>query len=655
MRTIFSAAFLCVCLGVAPHPVKALDDGSLQGRYFFVQLEVSASGNVVSGARNAGGRLEFDGAGGCSYTGEMATDASNFAPIAGDCAYEVDAGGNVVFTSPLQNQLVVNARLAADATVLLGSTTETSGDTFDFFAAVRAATGLVPPSLGGLYTGALFGLEGADVFQVMTNFVTLEADGEGVFSTVTVTGETLGAGRTTTSLDGSTYQLRADGTFSASFGDGTATFPAALNLLVSQDGNFVIGYSPGGLRDVFVAIKSHTGPVTGFDGAYWIAELTFDGLEFSSASGAILADSDDFVGQGSVFVSERIHVEGGALDFTGLNYFALDQGTGWFANRELEDETNMGLGVTGARQRANAMVGAQLGARPVGLPASEDAGIFFAVRAPDFDEQGLFVNPAGIVNGASFALLPNPIAPGEIVAVFGSGFTRPPGQVVASELPLPAGLAGLSAKVNGLEAALFFVSGSQFNLQVPFGVSGDLATIEVTGDSETATAVVPLAPTSPGVFSVLALQSVQSALITHADGALVTLGRPAAAGETVIIYLTGLGEFDRPLATGAPNPGLAGDGIVRTADAPIGVLFNRSPAEVLFAGGTPGFAGLNQINVTIPFDAITLDNTPVAVSTSNAFHDQVDIPIVGAAAALSERGRSSPRQGQTLPPRARLR
>ncbi len=87
--------------------------------------------------------------------------------------------------------------------------------------------------------------------------------------------------------------------------------------------------------------------------------------------------------------------------------------------------------------------------------------------------------------------------------------------------------------------------------------------------------------------------------------------------------MTGLGEFDQPVAMGAPNPGLAGDGIVRVIDAPIEVWFNRSLAEVLFAGGTPGFAGLNQINATIPIAAITLENAPVAISTSTAFHDRL--------------------------------
>jgi len=50
-------------------------------------------------------------------------------------------------------------------------------------------------------------------------------------------------------------------------------------------------------------------------------------------------------------------------------------------------------------------------------------------------------------------------------------------------------------------------------------------------------------------------------------------------------------------------------------------------ATVLFSGLAPGFPGLYQLNVTIPMALSSAGNFPLAISTANAFHDQVYIPV----------------------------
>ena len=79
-------------------------------------------------------------------------------------------------------------------------------------------------------------------------------------------------------------------------------------------------------------------------------------------------------------------------------------------------------------------------------------------------------------------------------------------------------------------------------------------------------------------------------------------------------------------------------------------------AQTHFAGGTPGFAGLYQINATIPLDVPAGTNVPLAIVTGNAFHDQVDIPIQGQANALRGEAPAPARKLNTpVPPRARIR
>jgi uncharacterized protein (TIGR03437 family) len=69
---------------------------------------------------------------------------------------------------------------------------------------------------------------------------------------------------------------------------------------------------------------------------------------------------------------------------------------------------------------------------------------------------------------------------------------------------------------------------------------------------------------------------------------------PATAGEIITIYCTGLGAVNPPVATGA-GPTAAAQTVI-----PVQVSIGGTPAEVFYAGVTPGFAGLYQINAQVP-------------------------------------------------------
>jgi uncharacterized protein (TIGR03437 family) len=96
-----------------------------------------------------------------------------------------------------------------------------------------------------------------------------------------------------------------------------------------------------------------------------------------------------------------------------------------------------------------------------------------------------------------------------------------------------------------------------------------------------------------------------SSIITHADGSPVSATSPATPGEEVVAYAVGLGQTTPPLVTGQ----------LVTAAAPtvttFGLDFNFHPNALpskplpsapppVYAGATPGFVGLYQVNFVVP-------------------------------------------------------
>src|SRR5262249_25026851 len=134
----------------------------------------------------------------------------------------------------------------------------------------------------------------------------------------------------------------------------------------------------------------------------------------------------------------------------------------------------------------------------------------------------------------------------------------------------------------------------QINAQVPLECPGAgvmTATVNVGGQVSTQTFV--MAPAAPGIFTVNASGTGDGGIL-HANNTLVNTQNPARAGETVVIYATGLGASTPAFATGA----VANQS--NTSAMAIAVTIGGRDAAVVFHGRTQGFVGLDQINVTVP-------------------------------------------------------
>jgi uncharacterized protein (TIGR03437 family) len=187
--------------------------------------------------------------------------------------------------------------------------------------------------------------------------------------------------------------------------------------------------------------------------------------------------------------------------------------------------------------------------------------------------------------GNAFSFKPQ-ISPGAFASVFGTGFglaTISP----AATPNLPTSAGGVSVTVNGLASALSYVSAGQINFQVPWETAVGTASVVVTVNGGPSNALsVPVVSAGPGLYSVA----------ENADFSLNTPSNAAAAGSTIIAYLTGSGPVNPTPADGAPSPSNPLAQATSTVTATIGT----ATAQVSFVGLTPGTVGLLQANIVIP-------------------------------------------------------
>ena len=606
-----SAALVCVSLaGLLAAPVisaQTLSNQSLSGKFFFryVSIGSDSSGNATD-PRSLLGTITFDGVGGYSFTGQQVAGGAAAASATGTGAYSVDAAGDVTMDSPIRTGDKVNARISAEA--LIGSGTETTDNTFDMLVAVPAPTGAA--TLTGPYWVVTLEFPGGLVANARNTFFSMNSAGIGQLAAISVYGHAatlLSGAPTTQQVTGATYSVTSDGTGTLSFG--TASTSALLsggkNVYLSADGNVLIGGSTtAGSHDIMIGVKALANPTaSSWNGTMWTA-----GLRYESATGqpAWLEHTGSLAARvaSSTTIYQRLKALGaGTTDFTAVNPYTLN--TAGSLTVELSE---VGLGAGGTFVEA-------------AIDPTDPGGfeIDFGAPVTALSGSGVFLNPQGVASAASFAPAGNPISPGEFIALFGTGLAKS-NQTAAP--PYPATLNGVTVLIDGKAAPIYFVSAGQINCLVPYSTAGATATIVVqNGGANSNTVTVPVAVTSPGIYS-LDQSGTGAGAIEHASGAVVNAANPAVAGETVVVFLTGMGAVAPTIADGTASTGNP----QHQTTLPT-VYVADQQATVNFSGLTPGFPGLYQLNVIIPLSLSSTGSLPLAVGTANAFHDQVYVVV----------------------------
>ncbi len=229
------------------------------------------------------------------------------------------------------------------------------------------------------------------------------------------------------------------------------------------------------------------------------------------------------------------------------------------------------------------------------------------------------------------------VAGGEIVSLFVQGVgDRLTGPVVATSLPLPTVLAGISVTLSSLLApssvAVPIVSvvpvrtclnppdplASTCSKYVAVRIQLPENLPRNAPDSSETSLVVAENGVAGGRFDMsVAPDAVHVVAITHGDGTSASLQAPARVGEELVIWAYGLGTTTPSVPAGqaSPTPAAATQNVFRLNfdyrpnSPPYGTLMMPAACatmptcpqvQPLFSGLTPGYAGLYQVNFVVP-------------------------------------------------------
>jgi uncharacterized protein (TIGR03437 family) len=172
-----------------------------------------------------------------------------------------------------------------------------------------------------------------------------------------------------------------------------------------------------------------------------------------------------------------------------------------------------------------------------------------------------------VVNAATFT---RGIAPGGILAIFGTGLSAPGGATAVD--------------MDGVAATVLWASAFQINAQVPPGIAPGVHTLRVRSVYGVAQQSVGVSAIAPAIF--LVGNSGMGAVLNQ-DFSMNGPANPLPRGQVLVVYATGLGAVAR-------------QGQLSVTTAPVTAVVNGQELPVEFSGLAPGYVGLYQVNVPIP-------------------------------------------------------
>jgi uncharacterized protein (TIGR03437 family) len=181
--------------------------------------------------------------------------------------------------------------------------------------------------------------------------------------------------------------------------------------------------------------------------------------------------------------------------------------------------------------------------------------------------QDVSFQASSVVNAATFT--PG-IAPGGLMTIFGTGL-------------FGAG-AATAVDMDGSSLRLLYSSPFQVNAEVPLTTLPGVHTLRIQSAFGSAQQQVTVSETAPEIFL---LGNPAVGAVVNQDNSLNRPSNPLPRGQALVIYATGLGRVTT-------------NGQLSATQAAVTAVLNSVELPAIFAGLTPGYVGLYQVNVIVP-------------------------------------------------------
>ena len=590
-------------------------NGMLNGTYYFrhvtYQLSSAATGALYD-AMALYGTVAFDGAGKYSMNATLIdgrTGQLQRGAISG--SYSIASSGHGFLSSPLFTGDSIYGSVNAQG-IFVGSGTENLNGYNDLLvAAPLASPQPTASSFKGSYSLGYMDLSSGTPTSTIGGMLTMNPDGAGNLGTVGFVGYVGQSAKGVQSLTNVKYIFSGGAAVVTFPNSNTALFAGQYYLYFSPDGNFVFGGSPNSF-DMIVGVR--TGASTpNLSGLYYEAGLDEDVSTLTTLGYASL---DGFYGSlsahaGTIVGHQRL-----------LDVFNSSPSDDTYS----ESYTVPSSGIYNS-PAMNYVVGNGI---RIGSGIGPYLGISVALQAPAMNTglstTGVFLDPTGIVNAGSYAPFTAGIAPGELLNLWGANLAS--GSHVASSIPFPTTLGNVQVTINNIPAPIYYAYPNVLAVVVPYGVTGSIATVQVFNNNVASNTVTAwIAKTAPGVLTQTS-DGLGYGDAVHLDGSLVNAKNPAQIGETVSVYLTGLGAVTPTIADGAAGP----TNPLANATGAIAAYIDGVQATVGYSGLAPQLAGLYQINLTVPA-GLTAGDKSLGIAGPDAYTSECQIAIGTPAAA----------------------
>ena len=580
------------------------------------------------------GTVTFDGGGHYSIAGTTLDSSAASAALNVSGTYAIGSNGTGYVSNPL-NPTDPNIVMygAVSQGIYTGSSTESQQENVtmnDIFIAIPAGSPPSNASFTSPYQTGLLDFTGANSAAVKNALFELTPNGQGQFGSISLTGQAANqnASSLTQTISGATYSFNSDGSATltipvpSSVSSTNALFTGTKTMYQSADGNFILGWTANGY-DIFFGVKALTTSGTNAlsAGLYFTASLENDASATvtDSYSGSI---SDTGNAAGDAIVHDRLNIP---------QQLAFDFG--------IDDQINLNSnGTTGVDLNGYQYIFGDGGLAFVAIGTNGNFSLLVGTHAASFSGTGVYLNPIGVVNAASYQPITASLAPGELITLYGTGLSRVTMSMQGGQV-FPTTLGGVSVSIDSTPCPIYYVSPTQMSVIVPYGVSSNqtgLANIQVNNNGASSNVVqMYLTDAAPGAFSQNQNGIGYAAALHASTGALVTKSNPAQAGEYISLFLTGLGNVTPKITDGALGPSNPLSNSDINSAGNFSVLFNDYgqngstgiSATVQFAGLAPGFAGLYQVNVQVPTSGLVHgDSVYVEFVTDAADVNQIQIP-----------------------------